>query len=100
MDGVEVAKDEVGGTSTYLATVDPLYVGGMPSDYMAKGIEAVSQVSLLGCIKNLLLNGNPAGEPVSSIDVEPCSGIKEPGVFFGPTGGHVIIGMYEFSPAE
>ena len=96
VDGVDVAKDELGGRSKYLTTADPLYVGGLPSGYVAKGIEEVSQGSLLGCIKNVVLNGVPAGEPVSSVDVEPCTGIKEPGVFFGPTGGHVIIGMYEF----
>ena len=39
VDGVEVAKGEIAGDSTYLRTTSPLYVGGRPSDYTPKGIE-------------------------------------------------------------
>ena len=79
---MEVAKDIIGGTSTYLITSSPLYVGGKPSDYFAKGIDYLGKESLLGCIKNLALNGVPAGQPVASFDVEPCtrcSGHEKPG---------------------
>ncbi len=53
-----------------------------------------SSHSLLGCIKNFALNGEILGAPVNQQDVEPCSGIKEPGVFIGPAGGHVILGRF------
>ena len=50
-----------------------------------------SSGSLLGCLKNFAVNRRVQTNP-TSFSVEPCSGIKEPGVFFGPQGGHVILG--------
>ena len=83
---MRVAKDKITGSTSYLATASPLtlYVGGRPSDYITKGIDDMSQDSLLGCIKNLALNGVHAGEPAASFDVEPCtwySDTEEPVVF-------------------
>ncbi|XP_072024562.1 uncharacterized protein [Amphiura filiformis] len=92
VDGMEVGRGLLGGSSEYLRTSDPFYVGGAPRGYALKGVDEESKVSLLGCIKILALNGQILGTPDVELDVQPCNiGCEERGMYFGAEGGYVIL---------
>ncbi|XP_071808051.1 laminin subunit alpha-like isoform X2 [Asterias amurensis] len=93
VDGVLVNKDEIGGANRFLRTTTPIYLGGVDPDVRDamkdNKVDPVSRVSFVGCLRNFLLEGVSLGDPVENIEVQPCTGILEPGVFFGSDGGYV-----------
>ncbi|XP_075883000.1 laminin subunit alpha-5 isoform X3 [Nelusetta ayraudi] len=63
----------------------PLHVGGAPAALLAPGSSGFS-----GCVKDLMLNGAPAGSPSHSQGAVPCfHDPLQPGVYFPGQGGHM-----------
>ncbi len=93
IDGELVNKDEIGGNNRFLRTTTPIFLGGVSPEVRDEmkdnKVDPASRVSFVGCLRNFLLEGASLGDPVANIEVQPCTGILEPGVFFGSNGGYV-----------
>ncbi|XP_038057388.1 laminin subunit alpha-like isoform X2 [Patiria miniata] len=95
IDGQLVNKDEIAGRNIFLRTTTPVYIGGVDSEVAAamkaNKVDPLSRVSFVGCLRGFMLGQDaadtPIGEPDNVVEVEPCTGIIEPGVFFGNEGG-------------
>uniref|UniRef100_A0A8B9L3L4 Laminin, alpha 4 n=1 Tax=Astyanax mexicanus TaxID=7994 RepID=A0A8B9L3L4_ASTMX len=70
---------------------DPLYVGGVSPGRALKHIPT-SVSSLLGCVKDLQLNGRRISSVSCSFGVTPClEGPVESGAYFSEEGGYVVL---------
>uniref|UniRef100_A0A8B9L1L3 Laminin, alpha 4 n=1 Tax=Astyanax mexicanus TaxID=7994 RepID=A0A8B9L1L3_ASTMX len=71
---------------------DPLYVGGVSPGRALKHIPKTSVSSLLGCVKDLQLNGRRISSVSCSFGVTPClEGPVESGAYFSEEGGYVVL---------
>ena len=52
--------------------------------------QPLSRTSFVGCLRNFFVEGVSLGEPDKTVEVQPCTGIIEPGVFFGSDGGYIV----------
>ncbi|XP_061621466.1 laminin subunit alpha-5 isoform X2 [Phyllopteryx taeniolatus] len=89
-DKVGMVVDGIGAQSRRISAGDgarvgaPLYVGGLPPQSPTSGF--------VGCVRDLTLNGIPAGIPARSQGVVPCfQKPLLPGAFFTGEGGHVVL---------
>lgn len=90
VDGDIVATGVLTGSSTYLTTHTPLYVGGLPSTLPINDIPTASRGSLIGCIRDFTIVPFPR-ELTGEFEVPACEGLREPGAFFGEYGGYLIL---------
>ncbi|XP_041484164.1 laminin subunit alpha-like isoform X1 [Lytechinus variegatus] len=92
IDGELVASGNSGPGARLLQTTSPFYWGGLNRTLTISNndVNEASQIGLLGCMKDLANNGVPFGNPSSEYEIQACSQLIEPGVYFGPGKGYVI----------
>ncbi|XP_035771041.1 laminin subunit alpha-5 [Neolamprologus brichardi] len=86
VDGISVQSNRISGRDRTRLTA-PLYAGGVPASVAAPGSSG-----FVGCIRDLMLNGAPAGDPAQSQGTVPCFATPlQPGAYFSGRGGHIMI---------
>nr|XP_054772039.1 laminin-like protein epi-1 [Lytechinus pictus] len=92
IDGELVASGNSGPGARLLQTTSPFFWGGLNRTLTISNndVNEASQIGLLGCMKDLANDGVPFGTPSSEYEIQACSQLIEPGVYFGPGKGYVI----------
>nr|XP_054772041.1 LOW QUALITY PROTEIN: laminin subunit alpha-2-like [Lytechinus pictus] len=92
IDGELVASGNSGPGARLLQTTSPFFWGGLNRTLTISNndVNEASQIGLLGCMKDLANDGVPFGTPSSEYEIQACSQLIEPGVYFGPGKGFVI----------
>ncbi|XP_039878777.1 laminin subunit alpha-5 isoform X1 [Simochromis diagramma] len=86
VDGISVQSNRISGRDRTRLTA-PLYAGGVPASVAGPGSSG-----FVGCIRDLMLNGAPAGDPAQSQGTVPCFATPlQPGAYFSGRGGHIMI---------
>ncbi|XP_022089419.1 laminin subunit alpha-like isoform X2 [Acanthaster planci] len=97
IDGQLVKKDEIAGSNRFLRSTIPVYFGGVDPAVIDtikdNQVHPLSRTSFVGCLRGFMLGQEAADAPIGpadrTVDVQPCTGIIEPGVFFGNEGGYL-----------
>ncbi|XP_068161173.1 laminin subunit alpha-5 isoform X2 [Antennarius striatus] len=86
VDGIGAQSKRIpGGDRTHLG--GPLYVGGVPPP-----LKNPASGGFIGCVKDLMLNEAPAGNPAHSQGAVPCfQNPLQPGVYFAGQRGHIAL---------
>ncbi|KAM6977721.1 laminin subunit alpha-5 [Aplochiton taeniatus] len=87
VDGINVQTKRVAGRQRSQLSL-LLYIGGVPSSLKV----AADSSGFVGCMKDLKLNEEPAGNPSHSQGTVPCfQDSLLPGAYFSVQGGHMAI---------
>ncbi|XP_015822830.1 laminin subunit alpha-5 isoform X1 [Nothobranchius furzeri] len=86
VDGISTQTQRIPEISKTRFT-GPLYIGGVPASVTTGGC-----VGFVGCVKDLMLNKDPAGSPTHSQGTVPCfQKSLQPGTYFSGPGGHMEL---------
>ncbi|XP_033854379.3 laminin subunit alpha-3-like isoform X1 [Acipenser ruthenus] len=72
----------------------PMYLGSLPASYSGtSGLKNIPNHSIVGCVRNLKVNGQKMSAPTGNRRVAPCFvGRTESGVYFSGNHGYVDFG--------
>ncbi|KHJ40535.1 laminin G domain protein [Trichuris suis] len=96
LDDVFQAEGKSNGLASRIELKRPFYVGGLPDDTyrlaqrQRTNFQSIAAV-FSGCLRNLLLNGNPLGDISNSVGVYPCDNSEERGLYFGEQPGYFFL---------